>query len=213
MNVAIILSGGAGTRFDNRKPKQYHALLGKEVISYSVEALMKSTLTEVIIVVAEKESVKRLTEKYGIECIEGDMSRNGSLKKGLDYVKEKYHSCQKIFINEAARPFLTAELADKYYGFLDEYDSVITTQRITDSLGREGEAVTNRKEYYLIQAPEAFRFDLLYEYFSADSPITATVQQLPADRRVLRYFDYKNNMKITYREDLLVAEQIMKLYR
>ena len=100
-----------------------------------------------------------------------------------------------------------------YFRDLETYDGVITAQHVTDSLGRVGEAVTNRDEYYLIQTPEAFRFDYLYRHFSADSPRTCFVQQLPRDRNVKNYFGHTHNMKITYPEDLVHAEQIMKLRR
>lgn len=212
MNISIILSGGVGVRFGNELPKQYNMLLGKEVIYYTVKALKESLLTDGIIIVAGKESLKRLSAEYGVECIEGGPSRNRSLKNGLDFIKEKYPLCKNVFINEAVRPFLTAALVDDYYRYLCGYDAVITAQYITDSLGREGEPVTNRSEYYLIQAPEAFRFDLLYKCFSAESPITATVQQLPENRNVKKCFEYKHNIKITYYEDLLYAQQLMKLY-
>jgi len=211
MNITLILSGGSGVRFGSGTPKQYYMLMGKEVIAYSLDASLKSLLTNKTIIIAGTQYVERLSSTYGVTCIEGGASRNESLKKGLEYIKASYPLCEKVFINEAVRPFLTIEIIDEYYRYLDEYDAVITTQHITDSLGRESEAVTMRDEYYLIQAPEAFRFDLLYQYFSADSPITATVQQLPADRNVMKYYDFKNNMKITYREDLLFAEQLMRL--
>ena len=212
MNIVIILSGGSGLRFGGELPKQYHILSGKEVIAYSIDSSLKSSLAEEIIIIAGAQHIDRLAGTYGVLCIEGGDSRNESLKKGLDYIKDKYSICEKVFINEAARPFLTAQIVDNYYRLLDEYDAVITAQHITDSLGRDGEAVTNRDEYYLVQAPEAFRFDYLYEHFAADSPITATVQQLPPERNVYNYFDFKNNMKITYPEDLHHAEQIMRQF-
>jgi len=101
-------------------------------------------------------------------------------------------------------------LVDKYFALLDEYDAVITAQQITASLGREGEHVTDRSEYYLIQAPEAFKFALLERYFKADSPITATNQQLPPESRVFRNYEFRNNYKITYPEDLIIAEHLMR---
>jgi len=212
MYITLILSGGSGERFGDELPKQYHTLVGKEVIAYSIEASLKSILAEKTIVIADADNIERLKKTYCIPCIDGGASRNMSLKKGLDYIKSEYPSCDRVLVNEAARPFITPDLIDMYFRYLDEYDAVITAQRITDSLGRDGEAVTLRDEYYLVQAPEAFRFDLLYRHFSADSPITATVQQLPTDRNVMKYFDFKHNMKITYKEDLLHAEQIMGLY-
>ena len=212
MNIVLILSGGSGVRFGDGLPKQYHILKGKEVISYSIDASLRSTQVEKTVVIAGRAYVERLAETYGVACIDGGASRNASLKNGLDYIRSEYPSCKRVLINEAVRPFLSTGIINEYFNCLEEYDAVITTQHITDSLGRDGEAVTMRDEYYLVQAPEAFRFDLLYQHFSADSPITATVQQLPDDRKVLKYFNFRHNMKITYKEDLLHAEQIMRLY-
>ena len=211
MNISIILSGGEGKRFASATPKQYQTLMGKEVISYSIRAMRGSELSDGILVVSDSKSVERLAAEYYVPCIVGGSTRNESLRNALEYVRLYIKECKKVFINEAARPFLTAQIIDSYFRYLNEYDAVITAQHITDSLGREGEAVTDRDEYYLVQAPEAFRFDLLYRHFLADSPITATVQQLPADRKVYKCFDFKHNLKITYKEDLLHAEQIMRL--
>ena len=210
MDIAIILSGGSGARFGEVLPKQYHMLCGKEVIAYSVEAMQKSSETDAIIIATAPEFAEKLTKTYGVICINSGPTRNGTIKNCLDYIKTEYPACERILINEAARPFITADIADDYLCNLAEYDAVITAQHITDSLGREGEGVTDRSEYYLIQAPEAFRFDCLYRRFKSDSPITATVQQLPLERKVMKNFAFKHNMKITYPEDLHRAEQLMK---
>ena len=211
MNISIILAGGNSRRFANSIPKQYQSLMGREIISFSVEAMKESVLTDRILIVSDRDSVNRLAETYGVLCIEGGDSRNASLRNAIDYIHDHYPECINVLINEAARPFLTAEIVDEYYGYLSVFEGVITAQYLSDSLGREGEAVTLRDEYYLIQAPEAFRFQLLYRYFSAQSPITATVQHLPKDRKVKMHFNFRNNMKITYPEDMIIAEELMKL--
>lgn len=211
MNIAMILSGGSGSRFGSDIPKQYNILGGKEVIEYSIEALKNSNNTDVIITICDSTYERYIANKYGIICVEGGSSRNDSLKRGLEYIKTNYPECKNIFITEAARPFLTSEIVNHYFDCLDEYDGIITTQHITDSLGKVDEKVTFRDKYYLIQAPEAFRFDLLYKGFRADSLITATSQQLPDGCTVMNYFEFKNNMKITYPEDLVIAEKLMQM--
>ena len=52
---------------------------------------------------------------------------------------------------------------------------------------------------------------MLSNHFSPKSSITATVQQLPAGIKIKKMFDFKNNLKITYPEDLFIAEQLIKL--
>lgn len=210
MNVGLILSGGTGTRLGGQIPKQYMMLDSKEVISYSLEAMQKSHGVEAIVIVATEEYSADIKEKYGVEVATAGATRNESLFKGLRYVADRYPFCEKIFINEAARPFITGELVDEYLKLLDEYDAAITTAHITDSLGKYGQHKTDRTEYYLIQAPEAFRFKLIFDNFKADSSLTATVQQLPPNSKIYMNFSFRNNVKITYPEDFVRAEDMMR---
>ncbi|BCK01219.1 IspD/TarI family cytidylyltransferase [Anaerocolumna chitinilytica] len=210
MNIALILSGGISTRFESGLPKQYNELNCKEVIAYTIEALKQSSKIDGIIISANAAYVEQLSKRYSVEVITGGTTRNQSLRNGLEYIKLIYPECENVFIHEAARPFITPDLVDNYFTKLDEYDAVITTQHITDSLGSHNEAVTDRSLYYLVQAPEAFKFDLLYKYFDADSLITATAQQLPPDSKIYKNFDFRHNLKITYPEDLTIAEALMR---
>ena len=104
---------------------------------------------------------------------------------------------------------ITTQIVDDYMTKLDEYDSVITGQRIVDSLGCFNAHTANRADYYLIQAPEAFKFDMLYANFKSDSPLTATNQQMPEDGKLYINFDFVNNHKITYFADLAYCEAMM----
>lgn len=208
--VALILSAGRSSRFGSDLPKQYNTLNGKEVIAYSIDAMHHSENIEKILISASKQYVDRLREYDEVEVIMGGDTRNQSLRNGLDYIKRFYPKCEKVFIHEAARPFITTKLIDDYLDQLEDYDAVITTQYITDSLGKYGEPTVDRSQYYLVQAPEAFRFDLLYKHFDAGSKITATSQQLPFDSSIYLNFDFRHNLKITNPEDLAIAESLRR---
>lgn len=212
-NIGVILAGGKGERAGGSTPKQYMLLDGKEVIAYSVEAFRGSENTDVFFIVANDfEATKRkLSEKYGVQCVDAGGSRNESIFNALIYIKKQFSDCENILIQESARPFVTAKIVDTYFELLDKYDAVITAQHISDSLGQNGQHVTDRNNYYLIQAPEAFKFGLILRHFSKDSPLTATVQQLPFDIKIKKYFNFKTNLKITYPGDIKVAEQMLKL--
>jgi 2-C-methyl-D-erythritol 4-phosphate cytidylyltransferase len=212
INVGIILSAGTGSRFKSNIPKQYVELNGKEIISYSINAFNQSKLTDFFfLVVGEKEYESGEVEnKYGIKCIKGGGSRNQSLFNALKYIGKKIPNCKNILIHEAARPLITSNIIDQYFNELEEYDAVVTTAYITDSLGKLGANFVDRSEYYLIQAPEAFNFKLLFNHFSADSTITATVQQLPANIHIKNNYGFNPNFKITYPEDLFILDQFMK---
>lgn len=209
-NIGILLAGGSGSRFGGDAPKQYLKLGGKELIAYSIAAFRAAQRADELLVVAQPEHHAALADAYGVRCVAAGESRNASLKSALVYIEARCKCCENVLVHEAARPFLTAEIVDAYFAALVAYDAVITAQHVTDSLGSCDAHVVDRSRYYLIQAPEAFRFKLLAAHFSADSPITATVQQLPADCRVKRNYDFRLNHKITYPEDLLLAEALLQ---
>ena len=70
MNISIILSGGKDGRFASDRPKQYQRLMGREVISYSVQEMKKSEFSDMILIASDKESVERLTTVFNAICIE-----------------------------------------------------------------------------------------------------------------------------------------------
>ena len=213
MNISVILSGGTGARFENSLPKQYNALYGKEVIGHVANSLQQSSQSNKIIIVSAKKDMERLSAAYETECALAGNTHNASVKNGLDYIKCHYPDCEKVLFVDAARPFLASNTVDEYFSLLDNFDAVITTRHITDSLGCDDKQFVDRSPYYLIQKPEAFRFDILYNCFSPDSPATAIVQQLPLEAKIKKYFIAEHNLKITYPGDLPLAEYLMKEYK
>lgn len=207
MNVGVILSGGTGTRFGANVPKQYLKINGKEVLAYAINALKKSKADE-IIVVCHDDYAERIRCEYGVKTVPNGDTRNASLKNALRFIEER-GDCEKVIILEAARPMVKAEIIDFYFEKLDSYDAVITGQRIVDSLGCFYAHSVNRKDYYLIQAPEAFNFGILNANFDENSPLTATNQQMPEGSTLYINFDFTNNYKITYPQDLAYCEAMM----
>lgn len=210
MNIGLILSSGEGRRFGGSIPKQYCRLNGKQIISYSIDAMKNCKDLDEIYVICNSCYIEELEKNYSVKCIEGGATRNESLYNGLRYIKDNHSTCDNIFIQEAARPFITKDVVSQYIQKLQEYDAVITTKKITDSLGAVDKWYVNRENYFLVQAPEAFKFELIYENFDPHSAITATSQQLPENSSVYCNYEFRNNMKITYSADLQLAEMIMK---
>lgn len=210
--IGIILAGGSGRRFGGDTPKQYHKIEGQEVISYSIRAMQQANSLDgfFLMLDANEYENKRLEKEFGVSCVQGGASRNESLFLALQHIQTYHPDCESVFINEAARPMITPALIDRYITALSDYDAVITASEITDSLGKYGEHITSRSDYYLIQAPEAFRFPLLNDHFQPTSPLTATVHQLPQGSKLMQYYDFRENFKITYPQDIAVAEVLIR---
>jgi 2-C-methyl-D-erythritol 4-phosphate cytidylyltransferase len=208
MNVALIVSGGAGRRFDTSLPKQYQLLDGKRVITFVIDSTKKSKLVDAIVVGAHKEYESMIRTEYDVKWAEAGLERNQTIRNGLEYIKKNY-PCQNIIILDAVRPFVKSDIIDYYLKSLEEYQAVATARKITDSLGCYDLHYVDRERYYLLSSPEAFKFDLLYTYMDGNSKTTEIIQQLPKTTNVFLYFEYFNNMKITYKQDLRLAEIIL----
>ena len=210
--IGIILAGGIGSRFGADKPKQYCTILGHEMIWYSIEAFRQAkTIDDFIVVVDEKEMQSgRLSREYGVTLVQGGNTRNRSFKNALDYIYEQYPNCEYIIENNAACPMITPELIDRFITLLEEYDFVNTAYKITDALGSYTNRIANREDFYLIQAPDAYRFPLLYRYFDENSELCHPAHQLPLSTREYRYFDYTDNYKVTYPDDIKIVEMLME---
>lgn len=208
-NIIMITAGGVGQRFGANVPKQYLLLNGRPVISYVIEACQKSRLADSILVVADPAYHEELRSVYGVDVADNGPELNITKRNGFDHIRA-HSSCEKLIVVEAVRPSIGPEVLDKTFALLDEYDAVACARRITDSLGRYGQWVVDRAEYYTLNPPEGFRFPLLDSCFRADSAYTESIQQLPESARVYLNFDVPYFDKITYPEDFVKAEAMMR---
>ena len=134
LNIGVVLAGGTGNRYGATIPKQYLMLNGKEVLSYSINTLKRSGVIDCIIVVCDPMYQDRIKSEYNVEVCNGGDTRNKSVKSVLEYIKANHNNCENIIILESARPLCRSKDVLSCIEALDIYDSVITGQKIVDSL-------------------------------------------------------------------------------
>ncbi|MGN0761658.1 MAG: 2-C-methyl-D-erythritol 4-phosphate cytidylyltransferase [Christensenellales bacterium] len=209
MNIGVVLAGGTGVRYGSNVPKQYLLLNNKEVIAYAINALKNSKVIDKIVVACDKEYQESISSRYRVDVCCGGSNRNITVKNALDYIKSNYPICKKVIFVDSARPLLQGQNVKDCIELLDQFDSVITGQKITDSLGSYNQRRIDREEYYLVQTPEAFRFDVVCKNFDVNAThYTAIYQHLEDDASLKVYFGQKNNMKITYPGDIEYIEKV-----
>ncbi len=209
MNIVVILSGGVGKRFASNVPKQYTKVCNKEIISFAIDAAKKSALCNDFFVVAQEEWISSTQENHNIKCVLGGSTHNESVQNALDYISLNYENCENVVFLDSVRPFITADIIDEHFNLLKDHDAVITTQKITDSLGSNEVSFVDREDYYLIQKPESFKFKQLYECFSESSNKTAIVQQLPNEVSINKFYGLVDNIKVTYPTDVALVEYLI----
>ena len=211
-SIGIVLAGGIGHRFGGGKPKQYFPILGKEMIAYSIELFRAAKAIDDFVVVLNREEFEngRIARQYGVTAIPGGATRNHSFKNALDWIAEKHPDCEKVIENNAACPLTKPEWIDEMVELLDEFDWVQTTLHLTDALGSVNDRMVNRDDYFLIQAPDAYRFRMILECFDPNHPCGHPAVQLPPSARGRNVFRDGEVFKVTHPSDVEIAELMLR---
>lgn len=211
-NIGIVLAGGIGQRFGGDKPKQYFKILGKEMIAYSIELFRAAKSIDDFVVVLNQEEFAngRIAREYRVRTVCGGKTRNWSFKNALDYIAEAWPGCEKIIENNAACPLTQPETIDDYIAKLDEYDWVQTAIKITDALGSYTDRTVNRDDFFLIQAPDAYRFKDLIKVFNPNHSNGHPAVQLPESARGYNAFQSGPVVKVTNPDDIAIVELLMR---
>lgn len=171
MNIAIILSGGIGSRMGLDTPKQYVLVKREPIINYCLRTfLANKNIHAIVIVVADKwkkfvkENVKKLRSTKPIYYAQPGETRQYSIFNALIEIKEKNFSYDDIVIvHDAARPLCSDDLINRCLEGCRNADGVMPVIPIKDTTyfsedGTHIQSLLNRNYLWAGQAPEAFIF-------------------------------------------------------
>ncbi|WP_336594817.1 IspD/TarI family cytidylyltransferase [Bacteroides acidifaciens] len=228
MNIAIILSGGIGSRMGLGMPKQYVEVNGLPVISFCIQTfLAHKNIDAIIIGVAlewkeyVKETVTRMNPAKLVLYAEPGETRQYSILNALKVAKEICKGNDDIvIIHDAARPLVSGELIGNCIEACREYDGVMPVIAVKDTtyLSRDGrciEALLDRSTLWNGQAPEAFKLE---KYLKACESMSrsdllkingSTELAFKAGLECRMIEGDPMNFKITTPEDLINFERII----
>jgi 2-C-methyl-D-erythritol 4-phosphate cytidylyltransferase len=217
---AIIVAGGSGSRMQSDIAKQFLLLEGLPVLMHTIKAFSECSLTPHILLVLNIDLHKYWEElclQYGFniqhEVVNGGSQRFYSVKNGLKAIKGK----GIVAVHDAVRPLVSTELISKSYQVAEEAGNCVVGITPTDSVRRISEGgkseALSRNELALIQTPQTFDIDLLRKAYQ-----TPFRNDFTDDASVVEYSGVsinliegeRQNIKITYPEDLEIASILMK---
>lgn len=68
--TAIVLAAGEGTRMRSKHPKVAHAMLGRPLVAWAVEAARDAGADRIVAVIGNgADEVRAILEPYGVECV------------------------------------------------------------------------------------------------------------------------------------------------
>jgi 2-C-methyl-D-erythritol 4-phosphate cytidylyltransferase len=199
----ILLSGGVGSRFGSSLPKQYHLLLGKEIILHSLDLFLSLEFPEIIVVCSEQEE-PIFGGKNVIFARQGKR-RQDSMLSGL-----KKATLDFVCIHDGARPLVRKEDVIKCYLAAKKNGAAALGTRVADTIKKEenGSITTlDRASLWQMQTPQIIKRELLLKAVENLGTVTD-------DLSIIENFGHTpaiiegsaSNIKITNPIDLQIAE-------
>jgi len=215
----IIVAGGKGKRMNSEVPKQFHVVAGRPLLMHTIECFAGYRDKINIILVLPKPFIdfwKSLSKRYNFTVqhtlVEGGESRFHSVKNGLAHVKKD----SLVIIHDGVRPLPSNTTLHNVFSRAEKTGNAVPAVKVSESMRQssgEGNHPVNRKEYRLIQTPQAFHSGIImkaYEQEFSDSfTDDATVVESLGITINLVEGNYEN-IKITRPVDLKFAEAYLK---
>jgi len=221
-NCCIIVAGGSGSRCGTEMPKQFCQLGGKPVLLYSMQFFAALPEIDKIVVVVSDAYISEvrtfassLALDLPIEVVCGGTRRQDSVLAGLQAAA----GSTRVLIHDGARPFPPPDIPQALASMKPE-TGLVYAMPATDSIKRVGDdniilETVPRQQLWAMQTPQIFPAAKLADALtecnrrglevsddaSAFEIMGWPVQVFPGTR---------TNIKITYAEDFILAEAILK---
>jgi len=204
----ILLAGGEGSRFGTKK--QYILLGGKPLYMHSLEKVLD--IFEEVILVLPEEDLQKIKVPPKVKKVAGGKERQDSVLEGILEAEGDI-----VIVHDCARPFASRELFLKV-SELGDFEGKICALPVRDTLKQVSEGMViktiDRTGLWHSQTPQAFLRKVLLEcHFRARSEgFFATDDAMLLERygyRVGVVMGEPTNIKITYPEDLALAQRLL----
>ena len=236
MNIALILSGGTGTRLGANIPKQYLEVKNRMIITYCIDMFNSNKNVDGIWIVAARDWILPILDNLSANNIPLDKilgfsnpgdNRQLSILNGLNdiraYIQDTINDLyifdeNVVIIHDAARPNLSSDFVDKCLDAIEGHDGVMPVLPMKDTvyISEDGATVSgllNRSTVFAGQAPELYRLD---KYIDANNKLLpdkilkingSTEPAVLAGLDVAIIPGDENNYKITTANDLVKFTQ------
>lgn len=224
---ALIPAAGSGSRMQDQLPKQYLPLAGKPMIFHTLHTLCNSPrLSGIFVVLAPHDPEWQRHDWSGFSdklvCFPcGGATRAQSVLNGLKAARDEALVGDEdwVLVHDAARPCLTQAQLDRLLDELcdDEVGGLLAIP-VADTLKRNNGSgrvacTESRENLWQAQTPQMFRCKLLVEALSMAGGATMT-----DDAGAIEALGYQpklvlgdaRNLKITYPQDLALAELMLR---
>jgi 2-C-methyl-D-erythritol 4-phosphate cytidylyltransferase len=222
LTTALIMAAGTGERFGEEVPKQFCPLNGCPALAWNIRTFSAvEAVTNLIVVITPglEDRVAEMVDEHSFEnvskIVPGGETRQESVCKGLETLGDDVNY---VLVHDAARPCVSIPLIDNIIAALNSSAAVVPAVPVVDTLILQNkgvvDAILDRNQIAGVQTPQGFQRELLVTAHRraasrglSSSDDGSLVLAMGEPVKVVR--GEPNNIKITYREDVTVAEAIL----
>lgn len=219
--AGLVVAAGVGQRLRAGTPKGFVPLAGEPLLVHAVRAFAAcETITDTVLVVAPGygEQAVAALDRAGLAVgavVSGGVTRQDSVRLGLAACPA---GTEAVAVHDAARPLVRVELVERTIrALVHPWTAVAPGLPVVDTMkfvehGQERVGHTvDRRGLWVVQTPQVFGADELKRLHDRlDSLATddlVLVEQAGGQVRLIE--GDRRNFKITYPEDLLIAEALL----
>ncbi len=222
--TAVLLAAGIGKRMCAGKNKVMLELGGKSVLAHTAERFFESPYIDEVVAAAsttELGEVEKILEsvcgKKKFRVIEGGADRQESSYRAVSACADGI-----VLIHDGVRPFVNDEIINSVIENAEIYGAAAPGIRVTDTIKRvkDGmiEGTVSREELFRIQTPQGFiKSEILRAHLAAkEEGVSVTddcmlMECMGVPVKITQ--GSADNIKLTVKEDMAFAEDILRRMR
>lgn len=228
--VAVILSGGVGSRFGKSYPKQFSKLAGKTIIEHTLSVFNSNKSIDEIVVVSKREFINKTLDLVNknefmkvAKVISGGKERADSTLAALNALSDEGPDT-KLIIHDSVRPFITDRIIDDCVEKLNSFDAIDVVAPSNDTIVEVNDDniitdIPKRSRMRRGQTPQAFKLSLLKNAYDValNTPGLVVTCDCGVVRQALPDVDIaivegdSKNIKITEPLDIFLADKLFQV--
>jgi 2-C-methyl-D-erythritol 4-phosphate cytidylyltransferase len=167
--IAVIVAGGAGKRMNTDIPKQFLLLDGYPVLMRTIRVFHKyNPDIELIVALPAEQKMywQTLCKKHEFnishQIVSGGTTRHQTVKNALSTIRAD----SLVAIHDGVRPLLTKSLITTCFDTASVLGNAVPVIELSESLRElagDGNIAADRTRFRLVQTPQVFRSDQLFD--------------------------------------------------
>jgi 2-C-methyl-D-erythritol 4-phosphate cytidylyltransferase len=221
---AVVPAAGKGLRAGGNLPKQYLPLKGGTVIQCTLDRLSALPLEAIIVPVApgdDRAALLAYRDPALIRFVSGGAERADSVLAGLESIADLAADDDWVLVHDVARPCVRIEDIETLLREVASHPAGgLLANRVRDTMKRaNGDEVAEtvpRDQLWHALTPQVFRYGPLRDALQAarEAGVAVTDEAQALERlgeHPLLVEGARDNIKITWPEDLQMAEAFLRL--